>query len=80
MRHNHHETINNHVKEYGEGVDRMCRELKVNESIVPTFHTDDFILKVIVTKVTENTDRVTEKLPEKASVNKKNRESFVEII
>ena len=64
MRHSHHETTNNHAKEYGEGVDRMCREQEVNGTIAPTFHTDDFILKVVVTKVTENTDRVTEKLPE----------------
>ena len=54
----------NYVKEYGEGVDRMCRELEVNGTIAPIFHADDFILKVTVTKVTENTDRVTEKLPE----------------
>ena len=54
----------NYVKEYGEGVDRMCRELEVNGTIAPEFHADDFILKVTVTKVTENTDRVTEKLPE----------------
>ena len=53
-----------YVKEYGEGVDRMCRELEVNGTIAPVFHADDFILKVTVTKVTENTDRVTEKLPE----------------
>ena len=26
------------VKEYGEGVDRMCRELEVNVSISPVFH------------------------------------------
>ena len=58
----------NYVKEYGEGVDRMCRELEVNGTIAPVFHADDFILKVTVTKVTENTDRVTEKLIEKASV------------
>ena len=64
MRHSHHETTNNYAKEYGEGVDRMCREQEVNGTIAPTFHTDDFILKVVVTKVTENTDRVTEKLPE----------------
>ena len=56
------------VKEYGEGVDRMCRELEVNGSTVPVFHTDDFILKVTVAKVTEklpeNSGKVTEKLPE----------------
>ena len=52
------------VKEYGEGVDRMCRELEVNGSTVPVFHTDDFILKVTVAKVTEklpeNSNKVTE--------------------
>ena len=53
-----------YVKEYGEGVDRMCRELEVNGAIVPVFHTDDFILKVTVSKVTENVVGVTEKLPE----------------
>ena len=35
----------------------MCRELEVNGSTVPVFHTDNFILKVTVAKVTE-------KLPE----------------
>ena len=59
-----------YVKEYGEGVDRMCRELEVNGSIAPVFHTDDFILKVTVAKVTEklpeNSGKVTEKLPENA--------------
>lgn len=53
-----------YVKEYGEGVDRMCRELEVNGAIVPVFHTDDFILKVTVSKVTENVVGVTEKVTE----------------
>ena len=51
---------------YNEGVDRMCRELEVNGAIVPVFHTDDFILKVTVSKVTEKIVGVTEKLPENA--------------
>ena len=46
----------------------MCRELEVNGSTVPVFHTDDFILKVTVVKVTEklpeNNGKLTEKLPE----------------
>ena len=46
----------------------MCRELEVNGSTVPVFHTDDFILKVTVAKVTEkvteNREKLTEKLPE----------------
>ena len=53
-----------YVKEYGEGVDRMCRELEVNGAIVPVFHTDDFILKVTVSKVTEKVVGVTEKVTE----------------
>ena len=64
---------NNHTKEYGECVDRMCRELEVNGTIAPVFHTDDFILKVAVAKVTEklieSPDRLIEKLIEKASAN-----------
>ena len=47
---------------------RMCHELEVNGSTVPVFHTDDFILKVTVAKVTEklpeNNGKLTEKLPE----------------
>ena len=70
----HSDIIKYHyVKEYGEGVDRMCRELEVNGSIAPVFHTDDFILKVTVAKVTEklpeNSGKLTEKLIEKASIN-----------
>ena len=42
----------------------MCRELEVNGTIAPAFHTDDFILKVTVSKVTENSNRLPEKLPE----------------
>ena len=55
---------------------RMCRELEVNGSITPVFHTDDFILKVTVAKVTEklpensgkvteNSNKVTEKVANK---------------
>ena len=48
----------------------MCRELEVNGSTVPVFHTDNFILKVTVAKVTEklpeNSGKVTEKLPKNA--------------
>ena len=49
---------------YNEGVDRMCRELEVNGAIVPVFHTNDFILKVTVSKVTEKLPENLEKLPE----------------
>ena len=53
-----------YVKEFGEGVDRMYRELEVNGAAPLSFNTDDFILKVsvprVIEKVTENDDRVTE--------------------
>ena len=39
------------VKEFGEGVDRMCRELEVNGTSHLSFHLDDFILKITVPKV-----------------------------
>ena len=42
-----------YVKEYGEGVDRMCRELIANGVAEPKYHTDDFILKITVPKLTE---------------------------
>jgi ATP-dependent DNA helicase RecG len=42
----------------------MCRELEVNGSTVPVFHTDDFILKVTVAKVTEKLPENAKKLPE----------------
>ena len=73
-----------YVKEYGEGVDRMYRELEVNGAAPLSFHTDDFILKVSVSKVTEklvenrdgeveklveNVDKLIEKLVEKATGN-----------
>ena len=48
------------VKEYCEGVDLMYRGQEVNGSIAPVFHTDDFILKVTASKVTENEGKLTE--------------------
>ena len=39
------------VKEFGEGVDRMCRELEANGTPHLSFHLDDFILKITVPKV-----------------------------
>lgn len=64
-----------YVKEYGEGVDRIYRELEANGTPALSFHTDDFILKIIVPKVAESelnrTEKVTEKIvkvAEKASM------------
>ena len=60
-----------YVKEFGEGMDRICREQEANGAGIPTFRTDDFILKITVPKViekvaesvnvTEKTRRVIEK-------------------
>ena len=42
-----------YVKEYGEGVDRIYRELEANGTSALSFRTDDFILKISVPKVAE---------------------------
>ena len=72
---------------------RMYHEQEVNGSTVPVFHTDDFILKVTVAKVTEklpenngklteklpeNSGKVTEKLPEKSNRLTENKEGLIE--
>ena len=64
-----------YVKEFGEGMDRICREQEANGAQAPSFRTDDFILKITIPKVTENViENVTEnevsrteKLPEKGN-------------
>ena len=60
----------------------MCRELEVNGSIAPVFHTDDFILKVTVAKVTEklpeNSGKLTEKLIENPYRLTENKERLIE--
>ena len=60
----------------------MCRELEINGSIAPVFHTDDFILKITVAKVTEklpeNSGKLTEKLPENAEKLPENKERLIE--
>ena len=56
----------------------MCRELEVNGTIAPAFHTDDFILMVTVSKVTENSNRLTEKLPENVNKLPENIEMLTE--
>ena len=42
-----------YVKEFGEGMDRICREQEANGAQAPSFRTDDFILKITVPKVAE---------------------------
>ena len=56
------------VKEFGEGVDRVCRELEANGTPHLSFHLDDFILKItvpkVIEKVIEKENPVIEKTPE----------------
>jgi len=58
-----------YVKEYGEGVDRIYRELEANGTSVLSFRTDDFILKISVPKVSEKVTIKTKKVSEKVTVN-----------
>ena len=61
------------MKEFGEGFDRICREQEANGANVPSFRTDEFILKITVPKVTEkmnvNDERVNVNVTEKVNVN-----------
>ena len=67
-----------YVKEFGEGVDRVCRELEANGTPHLSFHLDDFILKITVPKVISQANNQrdatanAEKRPVNATVNTKN--------
>lgn len=50
-----------YVKEFGEGFDRICREQEANGENVPSFRTDEFILKISVPKVTEKRTETEQK-------------------
>lgn len=71
-----------YVKEFGEGVDRVCRKLEANGTPHLSFHLDDFILKITVPKVAENSNKVAEnsnKVAEKvAEANEKVTERLIE--
>ena len=75
-----------YVKEFGEGVDRVCRDLEANGTPHLSFHLDDFILKITVPKVAENSNKVAEKVAENsnkvaekvAEANKKVTERLIE--
>jgi len=54
-----------YVKEFGEGFDRICREQEANGANIPSFKTDEFILKITVPKVTESELNRTETIAEK---------------
>ena len=53
-----------YVKEFGEGLDRICREQEANGAKTPSFRTDEFILKITVPKVTEKVNVKGEKVIE----------------
>ena len=62
------------VKEFGEGFDRICREQEANGANVPSFRTDEFILKITVPKVAENVNvNVTEKVDATENVTENGR-------
>ena len=58
-----------YVKEYGEGVDRVYRELEANGMSALSFRTDEFILKITVPKVTEKVNEKGGKVIEKVNEN-----------
>ena len=58
-----------YVKEFGEGVDRMCRELEANGTSHLSFHLDDFILKITVPKVISEQEKSVKKNVEKVTDN-----------
>ena len=82
------------MKEFGEGLDRICREQEANGAKTPSFRTDEFILKITVPKVTEKVNvnvtetsqktsqkrakRLTEKLSENRTETEKRSERLTE--
>ena len=62
-----------YVKEFGEGLDRICREQEANGANVPSFRTDEFILKITVPKVNEKVNvkdgKVNVNVTKKVNVN-----------
>ena len=79
------------VKEYGEGVDRMCKELEAARQRLPEYHTNAFMLKTIVYNnenpaihmenpaIHMETLNLTDKKPD-LSVNKVEEETFKAIV
>jgi len=61
------------VKEFGEGFDRICREQEANGANVPSFRTDEFILKITVPKVAEKVQKQTGNVTEKMIETEKKR-------
>ena len=59
---------------------RMYHEQEVNGSTVPVFHTDDFILKVTVAKISEKLPENTKKLPESSEKLPENYQGIIDRI
>ena len=66
------------VKEFGEGFDRICREQEANGANVPSFRTDEFILKITVPKVAENVQKQTENVTENGRIVAENHNRVAE--
>ena len=58
-----------YVKEFGEGMDRICREQEANGAPAPSFRTDGFILKITVPRLTENSSVRIENITENVTGN-----------
>ena len=69
------------MKEFGEGFDRICREQEANGANVPSFRTDEFILKITVPKVDEKVNvNVTEKVTATENVTDTSQKTSQKII
>lgn len=53
-----------YVKEFGEGIDRMCRELSATGTCDPQYRLDAFIMKAIVYAHIQKQDMTAEKQPD----------------
>ena len=66
------------VKEFGEGFDRICREQEANGANVPSFRTDEFILKITVPKVAEKVQKQTGNVTENGGKVAENHNKVIE--
>lgn len=66
------------VKEFGEGFDRICREQEANGANVPSFRTDEFILKITVPKVAEKVQKQTGNVTENGGKVAENHNGLIE--
>lgn len=69
-----------YVKEFGEGFDRICREQEANGASIPSFRTDEFILKITVPKVTEKVIETEQKPNRKETKLTEVRKSILQLM